>query len=51
MKIVLKTNPTEEEYKINRWEATIFSTLMNIRNPNIIRTYQKKERKLKFKQI
>jgi len=43
IKYVNKKNPTEEEYKINRWEATIFSTLMNIRNPNIIRTYQKFE--------
>ena len=43
IKYINKKNPTEEEYKIYRWEATIFSTLMNIRNPNIIRTYQKFE--------
>ena len=48
IKIVLKTNPTEEEYKINRWESTIFNCLHNIRNENIIKTIQRYESETKI---
>ena len=43
IKIVNKNNPTDEEYKINRWESTIFSTLKNISHPNVIKCYEKYE--------
>ena len=43
IKIVNKNNPTDEEYKINRWESTIFSILKNISHPNVIKCYQKFE--------
>ncbi len=48
IKIVLKTNPTEEEYKINRWESTIFNCLRNIRNKNVIKTIQRFESETKI---
>ena len=48
IKIVLKTNPTEEEYKINRWESTIFNCLHNIKNENIIKTIQRYESETKI---
>ena len=48
IKIVLKTNPTEEEYKINRWESTIFNCLHNIKNKNIIKTIQRYESETKI---
>ena len=48
IKIVLKCNPTEEEYKINRWESTIFNCLHNIRNENIIKTIQRYESETKI---
>ena len=43
IKIVNKNNPTDEEYKINRWESTIFCILKNISHPNVIKCYQKFE--------
>ena len=43
IKLVNKKNPSEEEYKINRWESTIFTSLMNIHNSNIIKAYKKYE--------
>ena len=43
IKIVNKNHPTDEEYKINRWESTIFSTLKNISHPNVIKCYEKYE--------
>lgn len=43
IKIVNKNNPTDEEYKINRWESTIFSTLKNISHPNVMKCYEKYE--------
>ncbi len=48
IKIVLKCNPTEEEYKINRWESTIFNCLHNIRNENVIKTIQRYESETKI---
>ena len=48
IKIVLKCNPTEEEYKINRWESTIFNCLHNIKNENIIKTIQRYESETKI---
>ena len=48
IKIVLKTNPTEEEYKINRWESTIFNCLHNIKNKNVIKTIQRFESETKI---
>ena len=43
IKSVLKCNPTEEEYKINRWESTIFNSLKNIIHPNVIKAIQRFE--------
>ena len=43
IKSVLKCNPTEEEYKINRWESTIFNSLKNILHPNVIKAIQRYE--------
>ena len=48
IKIVLKCNPTEEEYKINRWESTIFNCLHNIKNENVIKTIQRYESETKI---
>ena len=43
VKIIKKNIVCEEEYKINRWESSIFSTLINVYHPNIIRCYKKYE--------
>ena len=41
---IIKKNPTcEEEYKINRWESSIFNMLINVTHPNVIRCYNKYE--------
>ena len=48
IKSVLKCNPTEEEYKINRWESTIFNCLRNIRHENVIKTIQRFESEKKI---
>lgn len=46
IKIVNKNNPTDEEYKINRWESTIFLLLRNINHPNIIKCVEKFENEI-----
>ena len=43
VKIIKKNPACEEEYKINRWESSIFSMLVNITHPNVIRCYNKYE--------
>lgn len=43
VKTVNKNNPTEEEYKINRWESTIFNSLKNVNHPNIVKCFKKYE--------
>ena len=48
IKSVLKCNPTEEEYKINRWESTIFNSLKNIIHPNVIKAIQRFESEKKI---
>ncbi len=48
IKSVLKCNPTEEEYKINRWESTIFNSLKNINHPNVIKAIQRFESEKKI---
>ena len=40
IKIVNKNNSTEEEYKINRWEANLFCMLRNVSDPNIVTCYR-----------
>ena len=39
IKLIPKKNRHLEEYKINRWEKDIFSSLQNINHPNIVRCY------------
>ena len=48
IKSVLKCNPTEEEYKINRWESTIFNCLKNIKNENVVKAIQRFESEKKI---
>ena len=48
IKSVLKCNPTEEEYKINRWESTIFNCLKNIKHENVIKAIQRFESEKKI---
>ena len=48
IKSVLKCNPTEEEYKINRWESTIFNCLRNIRHENVVKSIQRFESEKKI---
>lgn len=43
IKMIKKGASCDEEYKINRWESSIFSTLSNFHHPNIIRCYKKYE--------
>ena len=43
IKIVNKNNPTDEEYKINRWESSIFNILKHISHPNVIKCIEKFE--------
>ena len=43
IKIVNKNNPTDEEYKINRWESCIFNMLKHIYHPNVIKCIEKFE--------
>ena len=43
VKIIKKNPACEEEYKINRWESSIFNMLVNITHPNVIRCYNKYE--------
>ena len=43
IKSVIKNSRNSEEYKINRWESSIFTSLINIHHPNIIKCFKKYE--------